>query len=98
MQHFLTEDVFMVSTMSESIKIFCWNVRGLNSPARREALLHLVQVSNPTILCIQETKLSVIDSSLASEFLGHRLNNFQYLPSDGTKGESLLHGTLISSQ
>lgn len=44
---------------SESVLI--WNVRGLNSPARRDVLRQLIAVERPSFFCIQETKLAVIN-------------------------------------
>jgi hypothetical protein len=49
-----------VSTMSELLTIFNWNVRDLNSPARREAVHDMVQSTQPKLVCLQETKLTQI--------------------------------------
>lgn len=72
--------------MSADFTILNWNVRGLNTPARREAVLGLIQAVNPTIVCLQESKLQHIDARLAAEFLGASFSQFAYLPADGTKG------------
>jgi exonuclease III len=46
--------------MSELLTIFNWNVRDLNSPARREAVHDMVQSTQPKLVCLQETKLTQI--------------------------------------
>lgn len=60
----------MVSMVDHDLKMICWNVRGLNSVARREAVRLFLQNSKPTIICLQETKLDVISLNLAADFLG----------------------------
>lgn len=69
-----------------NLRIINWNVRGLNSLAHRETVLQLLKDSGPNLVCLQETKLQHINSSLALEFLGQRLNHLFYLPADGTRG------------
>ena len=39
----------------------CWNVRGLNSPARKKALREFVESVRVAIICIIETKLESVD-------------------------------------
>jgi hypothetical protein len=41
-------------------------------------------------MCLQETKLSLINQQLASEILGHNLDGYCYLPANGTKGGILV--------
>jgi exonuclease III len=54
--------------MSDNLcPIFCWNVRGLNNPARCLAVCELVNSSRAVIMCVQETKLDFIDDALACE-------------------------------
>lgn len=67
-----------------------WNVRGLNSLARREAVLNMLSVVRPNVVSLQETKLRNVDPSLAREFLGNSLSDFCYLPANGTRGGLLL--------
>jgi len=45
-------------------------VRGLNNAARREAVKLIIQKARPYIICLQETKLDVVDGALAMEFMG----------------------------
>ena len=69
-----------------NIAIFNWNVRGLNSAVRREEVHKMLQAVKPSIACLQETKLQVIDDSLASDFLGSGLPSYTYLPAAGVCG------------
>jgi hypothetical protein len=56
--------------------VFNWNARGLNTPARREAVRGMVQAVRPMIVCLQETKLQQITSQTLSEILGPNLDGF----------------------
>jgi hypothetical protein len=44
----------------ESENIIIWNVRGLNARSHRDAVCELVRAERPSIVYLQETKLSVI--------------------------------------
>jgi exonuclease III len=67
--------------MSEALcPIVTWNPRGLNMPARRSAVAELAAAAKCSILCLQETKLSTIDSSLAMEIAGPSRKSFIFLP------------------
>jgi exonuclease III len=52
--------------MAESFNIFNWNVRGLNSPARRQAVRDMVHLNNPKLVYLQETKLEQITQQVAT--------------------------------
>lgn len=72
-------------------KILNWNVRGLNSAARREAVKLMVQKARPFIIFLQETKLDAIDGTLAMEFMGQNFCScYDYLPADETRGGVLI--------
>jgi exonuclease III len=73
-----------------NLKLLNWNVRGLNCAARREAVKIMIQQAQPNVVCLQETKLDVIDRFLALEFLGQFCTEFQYLPADSTRGGVLI--------
>jgi exonuclease III len=40
-------------------KLLVWNVHGLNARARHDVVHELVASERPSIVCLQETKLSV---------------------------------------
>lgn len=71
---------------SKDLKFLNWNVRGLNYPARREAVKLMIQRAQPHIICLQETKLSIIDSFVQAEFLGQPRWLLEYIPADETRG------------
>lgn len=71
-------------------KILVWNVRGLNSPARRSSIYQVVSNANPAIVCFQETKLEVVSPEIVRHCLGNRFENFDYLPAVGTRGGLLI--------
>lgn len=56
--------------MSSNQSCFVWNVRGLNGRARRNVVNEFVVQQRPTIVCLQETKLSDVTAVLANEILG----------------------------
>jgi hypothetical protein len=55
-------------------------------PARRSAVAELAAAAKCSILCLQETKLSTIDSSLAMEIAGPSRKSFIFLPASDTRG------------
>jgi hypothetical protein len=62
--------------------ILNWNVRGLNSVARQDAVRVMVDASKIDVVCLQETKLSNVSRSLILSMLGSDFdNNFICLPS-----------------
>lgn len=68
-----------------------WNIRGLNNPARRRAVASFLNSHQCNLVCLQETKLVVVTNSVISETLGSRfVDNFAYLPADGTRGGILV--------
>ena len=57
--------------MSEQrCQILNWNVRGLNGAARRKVVHDLAVDTSCTIVCLQETKLAVIQDIVVGEILG----------------------------
>ncbi|XP_073355452.1 uncharacterized protein [Aegilops tauschii subsp. strangulata] len=71
-------------------KVLVWNVRGLNSPARRSTIFQAVDAAKVDIVCLQETKMEVISSDIVRQTLGNRFENFYYVPAVGTRGGILL--------
>lgn len=70
--------------------ILCWNVRGLNSTARRDNVRTLVQDLNPHIVCLVETKLDSVPPMLVSSMLGMNFVDYAFLPAAGTRGGILI--------
>jgi exonuclease III len=77
--------------IDKDIKTVCWNVRGLNNAATREAVRMLLQKIRPTIICLQETKLDSINAMLAAEFLVSNCSgSFVSLEAQQTRGGILI--------
>lgn len=72
------------------LELVSWNVRGLNSPAKRKALREFVDSCKPAILCIQELKLDTVDQFLIMQCCGPAYVGFSYLPAIGTRGGIIL--------
>lgn len=71
-------------------KLLVWNVRGLNSQARRSAIFQVVTAANPAIICFEETKIETMTSDIVRQCLGNKLESFFYLPAVGTRGGILI--------
>lgn len=50
--------------MDLSPSVTCWNVRGLNNPVKRKAVKEFLGSIKPSLVCLQETKLEVVDDFL----------------------------------
>ena len=74
--------------MDQAILI-SWNVRGLNTGARRDAVRVLVDDTRASLVCFQETKLSVISPDVILSMLGMQFSDFAYLPASATRGVPL---------
>ncbi|KAE8790552.1 Peroxidase 15 [Hordeum vulgare] len=66
--------------------IMCWNVRGLNNPAKRTAVGEMAAAHRIAILCIQETKIAAWSPDLVREIGGAKLTECIALPAIGTSG------------
>ncbi|GAU39714.1 hypothetical protein TSUD_275090 [Trifolium subterraneum] len=69
-----------------SMKIVSWNVRGLGGLGKRQEVRKLVENHNPSLLCIQETKLQLVDPVVCSSLWGNSSFAFSYRPSIGASG------------
>ena len=76
--------------MDHDIKIAIWNVRGLNVRARRYAIRSLLNTTGASIVCLQETKMALVCSSVVLDTLGSEFDDYTYLPAQGTRGGILL--------
>ena len=85
----------------DSLNFLIWNARGLNDRARRDSVRKVVDTCKPTVVCIQETKLAVITTSVVLSCLGRDFQEFVYLAAQGTRGGILVawrQGVLTSDQ
>jgi exonuclease III len=64
----------------------CWNVRGLNDRAKRDSVKSVVVDLRPSIICLQETKLSIVSDYDILSILGAGFSNFVFKPAQGSRG------------
>lgn len=77
--------------MMHPYKVLSWNVRGLNSGTKCEDVRQVISNSMADIVCIQETKISVVNDSIMNAVVGRAFaGNYFYLPADGTRGGIIL--------
>ena len=66
--------------------ILCWNVRGLNACEKHDAVRDKIEESGCSIICLQETKCSHIDTPFIHKFAPRRFDKFDFIESDGASG------------
>lgn len=67
-------------------KILVWNIRGLNSQGKWDALRTKIAESGCHILCLQETKREYFDIFYLKKFSPRSLDKFAFFPSAGASG------------
>lgn len=82
--------------------VLSWNIRGLNSDKKWNGIRDRVSENNCDVICLQETKCSTFDLSFIHQFCNNSFDSFEFLPSIGASGGSLIvwkssifHGSLI---
>jgi exonuclease III len=76
-----------MDAMISYIKVLSWNVRGLNNVARQEEVKQITSSCKPQLVCLQETKLSLVTPSVVRSILGPQYeNSFVHLPAMGIRG------------
>jgi exonuclease III len=76
--------------MDLSPEILCWNPRGLNDSAKRDAVRVVVDSLRVNLVCFQETKMAVIDNFTVNQCLGPDFDGYDYLPANETRGGILI--------
>lgn len=79
-------EIYGVSMSSPPCSIMSWNVRGLNSPAKREAVRAVAASHRLALLCIQETKIDTWDQARVHDIGGSSMQDCVILPAIGTRG------------
>jgi len=69
-----------------SMKILTYNARGLGGGEKRVEVRRLVSEKRPMVLCIQETKLELVNDQVIKALWGEGMYNFSYQPSVGASG------------
>jgi exonuclease III len=68
------------------MKIISWNIRGLGGVVKLKEVRKLIGESNPSIVCLQETKLPLCDDFLCTSLWGNSPHAFSFRPSVGASG------------
>lgn len=72
------------------MKLISWNTRGLGGVEKRREVRLMVGEKLSWLVCLQETKLFVVDSSLVASLWGNSSFNFSFRPSEGASGGLLI--------
>jgi hypothetical protein len=76
---------------NHQFKFMSWNVRGMNSGAIQEDIKQVTNIFKPDLICIQETKMEVINNTIIRSTLGYDYEGqFGYLPASGASGGILI--------
>jgi exonuclease III len=72
-------------------KVLSWNVHGLNNVAKQEEVRQVINLMQPDLTCLQETKLEVLTPAIIRNTLvADYEHNFLFQPALGTGGGILL--------
>jgi hypothetical protein len=72
------------------LRILSWNVRGLNNPRKREVVKNLLRDWKGDVVCLQETKLDLLDLKTIKSLWGNSYVGWEVLNAINTVGEILL--------
>ena len=73
-----------------NLKIISWNVRGLNEWDKRLRVRNLIRNWRLDIVCLQETKMELINRVVILSLWGGQHVDWSYLGYCGASGEVLL--------
>jgi exonuclease III len=68
------------------MRIISYNIRGLRGLAKKKEIQKLISSQKPKVLCIQETKMEVIEQSIITWMWGSSDCDFAFKPSEGRSG------------
>lgn len=71
-------------------KVLCWNIRGINSANKWNAICDRIIKSNCELACFQETKRASFDLAFIRQFSPPSFDRFEFLPSVAASGGSLI--------
>lgn len=77
-------------TWNRSWNVLSWNVRGINSQTRWNAIKSKISESNSDIICLQETKRESFNDTYIQNFCPPTLDQFDFTPSTGNSGCTLI--------
>jgi hypothetical protein len=79
-----------LNQQSRNWNILNWNIRGLNSKDKCNAIKEKIEESSCAVFCIQETKRDHFDHSFIKKLAPKRFNKFEFSPSVGASGGILV--------
>lgn len=68
---------------SRKWNVLCWNVRGLNTVRKWDSVKNKVLQANCDVVCFQETKKELFDSTFIKNVLPPAFDDFLFVPSIG---------------
>jgi exonuclease III len=83
--------------ITKNWKIMNWNIRGVNSDKKWDALSNKIEESGCDIVCLQETKREHFDLKYIKNFCPKKFKKFVFLPSVGASGGIILSGMMLYS-
>lgn len=84
-----TEFFFQISDFimtTRNWNIVSWNVRGINSVTRWNAIRSKIMEFKCDVLCLQETKRETFNETYLRSFCPTNFNQFNFVPSNGNSG------------
>ena len=70
-----------------SLRLLSWNVKGLNNPQKREVCKNLLKEWRCDVVCLMETKLASLNSTLVRSLWGSPFIDWVVLDVVQTYGE-----------
>lgn len=71
-------------------KVLSWNISGINSEKKWNAVQDRISENDYDVVCLQETKRSHFDSTFIRQFCPVYFDCFVFLPSNGASGGSII--------
>lgn len=90
----------MNNTHTRGWNVLSWNVSGINSQGKWDAIRDKINESSASIMYLQETKRDNFEASYLSKFCPRHMSNFSFSPSVGASGGLLTvwNGRLFSAE
>jgi len=86
---FASFSVVLSMNNNRIFSVLSWNVRGLNSKEKWDAIRAKINESSCHIVCLQETKRDNFDLLYLKKFCPKLLSSFVFFPSVGASGRIL---------
>lgn len=80
----------LVPMNSRKWQILSWNIRGINSNGKWDAVHDKIEESSCSVFCLQETKKEPFDQQFVRKFAPWRHDCFDFVPSIGASGGILI--------